>query len=115
MKISASRTVVSMALVAALALPFATITPQSAQAGKTEDAIAAGLVGIAVGAALSHKHKHRRDIYHRGYQPYYPDDGYDEYYSNTFSPGGGIICYRAQRICYDPNGTISYRATARFF
>jgi hypothetical protein len=112
---SPGRTRTALALAVALSLPIAAIPGIPAHASKTDDAIAAGIVGLAVGAALSHKHKHRKDIYYRGYQPYYPENDYDDYYSRTFSPGGGIICYRAQRICYDPNGTVSYKATARFF
>lgn len=104
-----------LAAIAAMAFALASLQAIPAQASKTDDAIAAGIVGLAVGAALSHKHRHRKNAYYSGYQPYYPDGGYDDYYSRTFSPGGGVICYRAQRICYDPNGTISYRSTARFF
>jgi hypothetical protein len=79
------------------------------------DAIVAGAVGVAIGAALSHKHKHRKDVYYPTYEPRYPDGEYDGYWQSSFSPQPGVICYNAQRICYDDNGTISHRYTFRIF
>ena len=112
-----SRNLSSVFVAASVILSSLSLAPTDAHAKRkhVKEAIAAGIIGAAVGAALSHKHRHRNESYYPGYQPRYPDGGYNDYYSNTFSPGGGIICYRAQRICYDPNGTISHRTTFRIF
>ena len=79
------------------------------------EAIAAGVVGAAIGAALSHKHRHNNDVYYDGYVPPYQDNGYDDYWRKSFSPAPGVMCYNAERICYDANGTISHRNTFRIF
>ena len=80
-----------------------------------EEVIAAGIVGIAVGAALSHKHQHNKQVYHPGYQPYYPAGGYDSYFDQSFRPSSDAICYPAQRACYNDNGSLANKWTRRVF
>ena len=75
----------------------------------------AGVIGLAIGAALSHKHKHNTEVYYPGYQPYYPPNGYDAYYGRTFSPKPGVICYDAQRACYDSDGTFSNKQMRLYY
>lgn len=81
--------------------------PAQAKHKHVGDVIAAGILGAAVGAALSTKHHHSTQIYYPGYSPYYPPGGYNNYYARSFSPAPGVICYDAQRACYDPDGTFS--------
>jgi hypothetical protein len=85
-------------------------TGQQAVAGKTKDAIAAGLIGAAIVAAASRHHKHHQKFYYDGYQPYQPN-GYDTYWNNAYSPAFGITCYRAQVACYKTNGHFSAKWT----
>lgn len=99
---------ISKSLIAAVAVSLlATPLLQSpAQAGKTSDAVAAGLVGAAIVAAASRHHKHHDKYYYNGYQPY-PVNGYNAYWNNVYSPAPGITCYRAQFACYKANGHFS--------
>lgn len=83
-------------------------------AGKTADAIAAGLVGAAIVAAASRHHKHHKRMYYDSYEPY-PDNGYDTYWNNVYSPAAGITCYRAQVACYKANGHFSAKWTRMQF
>jgi hypothetical protein len=98
-----------LALAMISATVLATSVPAMAKHKNTKEAIAAGVIGLAVGAALSHKHQHNKEIYYQGYQPYYPPQGYNDYYARSFSPSPGVICYDAQRACYDRDGTFSNR------
>ncbi len=82
-------------------------------AGKT-----AAAVGIAVGLAAiiaAASSKRRNDDYDRyGRRDY--DRGDNGYYNNdSYSPTGGIICYRAQRSCFDDYHNYNARWTQREF
>jgi hypothetical protein len=93
------------------------IQPETASAKNkdVEAAIAAGVVGIAVGAALSHKHHHSPQVYYPGYQPPYAPGGYNPYFARAFSPAPGVMCYDAQRACYDADGTFSNKWMRRIY
>jgi hypothetical protein len=80
-----------------------------------EEVIVGGLVGLAVGAALSRKHQHNNQIYYRGYEPPYRPDAYDPYFARTFSPNSNVICYTAQRVCYNNNGSVANKWSRRVF
>jgi len=67
-------------------------------------AIVGGIVGVAVGAALSKKHKHRDDVYYPGYRPAYPPGAYNRYWNAIRVPQRGVTCYDAQRTCYSDSG-----------
>jgi hypothetical protein len=87
------------------------------------DAVAA--VGIAVGlaaiiAAASSKKKHNEDYdrygrqdYDRGNNGYSANNGY--YNNDSYSPGSGMTCYRAQRACFDNYNNYNPRWTQREF
>ena len=79
-------------------------------------AIAGGVVGLAVGAALSRSATYDDpDIYAPGYQPPYPPGGYPAAWGQSFSPKPGVICYQIQRACYDAGGAYNPKWTARTF
>ena len=59
-------------------------------------AVAAGLVGVAVGAALS-------------------DNSHHHSHSNHFSPQPGVTCYDRQRACYHDNGGFAAHATREYY
>lgn len=103
------------AVTVGLALLAATSPAAMAKNKHVEEVIAAGIVGVAVGAALSHKHQHNSQIYHPGYQPYYPAGGYDTYYEQSFRPSSDTTCYTAQRVCYNDNGSVANKWTRRVF
>jgi len=108
---SISRTALAGAMTfALLALPQA----PPAFAGKTADAVAAGLVGAAIVAAASKHHHHHKKFYYDTYQPY-PPDGYNTYWNNVYSPALGITCYVAQNACYNADGYFSPRWTRNQF
>lgn len=76
-------------------------------------------VGLAVGLAAiiaAASSKRRNDQHDRYGRPDYDrrDDGY---YNNndSYSPTGGIVCYRAQRACYDDYHNYSTRWSQREF
>jgi hypothetical protein len=98
------------------------------------DAVAA--VGIAVGlaaiiAAASSKKKNdnydrygQQDYYRNNSNQYNSNDNYNsynnynrnpQYNSDVFSPSGGIVCYRAQRACFDKHNNYDVRRTQREF
>lgn len=105
------------------------------KSGGGGDAVAA--VGIAVGlaaiiAAASSKKKNNDQYDRYGQQSYYQNNnGYNGYYNNnnnnnynnnnsynyndSFSPGKGIVCYRAQRACFDNNNNYNPRWSQREF
>lgn len=72
-------------IAALVAAALAAALPQPGQANDVAAAIAAGAIGVAVGASLS-KHS---DHHHHG---------------NAFSPEAGITCHPKQRACYHDNG-----------
>ena len=112
MKVSRLGLTIPVAL-AVLALPP---LQRPAHAGKTADAIAAGLIGAAVVAAASKHHRHQQKYYYNNYQEPYPRGGYDGYWSNNvFKPKGDVICYRAQVACYNLNGSFNAKWTQRAF
>lgn len=113
MKIAGFRLV---AATACLAIATGLGSTAMANNNKTvEAAVAAGIVGVAVGAALSHKHQHDPVIYYQGYQPYYPAGGYNAYYNQTIRPASNVICYPAQRVCYNSNGSVANKWSRRVF
>jgi hypothetical protein len=94
------------------------ISHQQAAIAKNRDvgaSLVGGVVGVAVGAALSHKHHHDKVIYYPGYQPPYPAGGYDPYFNQAFNPAPDVVCYPAQRICYNMNGSVANKWTWRVF
>lgn len=78
-------------LAAGLAQPA---TPNDAAAA----AIAAGIAGVAVGAALSNSAR-----YH------------NERPRGSFSPKPGVICYDKSRACYHDDGSFAASATWKYF
>lgn len=86
-----------------------------AQAGKTADAIAGGLIGAAIVAAASKHHHHHEKYSYGGYRAPYQPGGYDPYWNNMFKPKGDVICYRAQAACYNLNGSFNAKWTMRAF
>jgi hypothetical protein len=78
----------------ALAAPLA---PQ-ARANDVGAAIAAGVVGAAIGASLAKKSKSRHK---------HADD--------RFSPAAGVTCYRRQRACYKDGGGFAANWTHRIY
>ena len=90
---------------AALALAVTTFTID-AQAGHraTRTGIIAGIVGVAVGAAIVSSNRKKKD------RNYYRTSS-----RRVFYPSPGVVCYPSRRICYDDNGTIAHRSTRRYF
>jgi hypothetical protein len=76
------------------------------------DAVAAVGVAIALGAiiaaASSKKKSHEYDQYPDGYQG-------NNYGSDSYSPAGGITCYRQQRACFDNYNNYNAGWTSREF
>lgn len=81
----------------------------------TGAAIAGGIVGLAVGTALSKSDRYEPDVYVPGYQPLYPPGGYPYAWQQSFSPKPGVNCYPVQRACYDMGGAYNPKWTARTF
>lgn len=104
-------------LVLTLALVPATLVAESpkARADDAAAAIAGGIVGLAVGAALSKKHHHHEDVYYPGYAPPYGPGGYNPAWAQSFMPSPRIICYPMQRACYNVDGGFSVKWTSRVF
>lgn len=61
-------------------------------------AVAAGVVGVAIGASLADHHKHH------GHK-----------YDGTFSPKPGVTCYDRQRACYKNDGSFASNMTWEFY
>lgn len=76
------------------------------------DAVAAIGVAIALGAiiaaASSKKKSHEYDQYPDGYQG-------NNYGNDSYSPAGGITCYRQQRACFDNYNNYNAGWTSREF
>jgi hypothetical protein len=76
------------------------------------DAVAAVGVAIALGAliaaASSKKKSHEYDQYPDGYQN-------NNYGGDSYSPAGGITCYRQQRACFDNYNNYNAGWTSREF
>jgi hypothetical protein len=62
----------------------------------TAAAIAAGIAGVAVGAAISNHHHHNHPGGH-------------------FSPKPGVTCYNKQRACYHDDGSFAANATWEYY
>lgn len=103
--------VLSLAVVPALVVPLSS----KVRADDAGAAIAGGIVGLAVGAALSKKHHHHKDVYYPGYAPPYGPGGYNPAWNQNFMPSPTIICYPMQRACYNVGGGFSVKWTSRVF
>ena len=100
-KVSASRL-----LLAAFAAAAMLVAAQP----KAEAKISAG------GAAILDAHaKKNKKIYYKGYNPPYQPGGYDPYFNQAFSPTTGVVCYPAQRLCYNNAGSISGTWTRKVY
>lgn len=105
-KASASRLL--LAAFAAAAMLVAVQPKAEAKISAGGAAVLGGVAGLAVGAAIADSHKNRnKTIYYQGYNPPYQPGGYDPYFNQAFSPAAGIVCYPAQRLCYNNGGSIS--------
>lgn len=91
------------ALYAALIPALLAFTSVDVRASKSGKVIGGFVVGAAVGAALSKKHRHRDRVYVPTYVPY-PAGGYGPAWAQTYSPAPGVMCYPAQRACYNVGG-----------
>lgn len=102
---------------AALALLVAAERPAAAGGiGPTGAAIVGGVAGLAVGAAIADAAKpKKKKIVYPGYQPAYPPGQYDPYFNKAYSPVGGVVCYPAQRLCYNNGGSVNGTWTNRAF
>ena len=109
-----ARVLTRYATLAALASALLVSTHAEAPAGHKGAVIGGLVVGAAVGAALSKKHRHNTKIYVPGYAPY-PPGGYVPAWQQTFSPKPGVICYPAQRACYDGGGAYNPKWTWKTF
>lgn len=75
----------------------ATLAQPATANNDTNAAIAAGVVGLAVGASLAnHSHHSHKNKAH-------------------FSPEPGIECYDKQRACYHSDGGFAYNWTNRIY
>lgn len=102
---------------AAASLVVAAHGPASAGGiGPTGAAIVGGVAGLAVGAAIADATRpKKKKIYYDGYQPPYPPGGYDPYFNQAYSPVAGVVCYPAQRLCYNNGGSVNGTWTRRAF
>ena len=74
--------------------------------GPTAAAIVGGVAGLAVGAAIADSaNQKKKKYYYNGYAPPYGPGTYDPYFNQAFSPTAGVVCYPAQRLCYNNNGS----------
>ncbi|WP_035831180.1 hypothetical protein [Kaistia adipata] len=102
---------ISQLIAAALVAPALLVAqagPGEAKDGKNAAAIIGGLAGIAVGAAIADSANRNRDIYGAPPPPSYNPPA-------PFSPSGGIICYPAQRACYNNGGAYNSNWTWRVY
>lgn len=103
-------------MVAALAAAVLMFTPAESSAISKKGALVGGLVvGAAVGAAVAADARHKTKIIVPGYAPPYPPGGYPPYYQQVTSPKPGILCYPAQRACYNAGGAYNPKWTMRTF
>lgn len=93
-------------LAAALAGPPATV---HARDGDVATALVAGVVGAAVGAALSRPEKQKTVIYRDRNAAPAPAS------AERFSPKPGIQCYDRSRSCYHRNGGFAANWTDRVY
>ena len=85
--------------------------------GPTAAAIVGGVAGLAVGAAIadSANQKKKKKYYYNGYAPPYGPGTYDPYFNQAFSPTAGVVCYPAQRHCYNNNGSVANHWTRNVY
>jgi hypothetical protein len=84
--------------------------------GPTAAAIVGGVAGLAVGAAIADASRpKKKKIYYNGYQPPYAPGQYDPYFNQAYSPVAGVVCYPAQRLCYNNGGSVNGTWTRRAF
>lgn len=105
MKISQVRI---LGLVVATVAALATQTVPSSAHGNGA-AIAAGIIGLALGAAVADSAHPRDTVIYGGPPPasYGPPP--------PFSPSAGVTCYPARSQCYMPNGLLDWSWTDRVF
>ena len=109
---SASR--VLLAAFAAAAMLVAAQPKAEAKISAGGAAVLGGIAGLAVGAAIADSNKNKK-IYYEGYNPPYRPGAYDPYFNQAFSPTTGIVCYPAQRLCYNNSGSISGNWTRKVY
>lgn len=98
----------------------------------TGAAILGGVAGLAIGAAIADSAHQRPAYYPPRYQPYPPPQpypyppryaqpypayypAYRPAYARTFSPAPGVSCNPRRGLCFNANGTVANRWTARVF
>lgn len=106
-----------LAGVAAAVLTLAAAPATQAKTmGPTAAAIVGGVAGVAVGAAIADAAKpKKKKIVYEGYAPPYAPGQYDPYFNQAYSPVAGVVCYPAQRACYNNGGTVNGTWTRRAF
>jgi hypothetical protein len=109
---SASRLL--LAALAATAMLVAFQPKAEAKISTGGAAILGGVAGLAVGAAIADSQRNKK-IYYQGYNPPYPPGGYGPYFNQAFSPTAGVVCYPAQRLCYNNAGSISGKWTRNVY
>ena len=82
--------------------------PSEAKNGNKGAAVAAGIIGLAVGAAIADSNNRNRDVYGAPPPPAYRPPA-------PFSPTGGVICYPDQRACYNNGGAYNGNWTWRVY
>lgn len=106
-------------LAGAAALALLLVGQPAAEAktiGPTASAIVGGVAGVAVGAAIADAARPKqKKIVYPGYQPPYAPGQYDPYFNQAYSPEAGVVCYPAQRLCYNNGGTVNGTWTRRAF
>ena len=91
-------------------------TAQAKTIGPTGAAIVGGVAGVAVGAAIADAAKpKKKKIAYPNYQPPYQPGGYNPYFNQAYSPEAGVVCYPAQRLCYNNGGAVNGTWTRRAF
>ena len=104
----------TIAAIAAAAILASVQHAAEAKISSTGAAILGGVAGLAVGAAIADSQK-KKTIYYEGYAPPYQPGAYDPYFNQAFSPTTGIVCYPAQRLCYNNGGSISGTWTRKVY
>ena len=105
-----------LAGLASAALLLAAQPAEAKTMGPTAAAIVGGVAGVAVGAAIADAARPKqKKIVYPGYQPPYAPGRYDPYFNQAYSPEGGVVCYPAQRLCYNNGGSVNGTWTRRAF